>query len=625
MRYLVFYIFLLSVSQLAAQNTSIGTSTLIQVEGGAVLYFGGSATLEGSLTNEGSTIVESDVQVIGAIDNSGNLLIKGDGALDINAQINNSTGADLTIEGNANINGDISNDGELLISGDLNSVVNGIIINTNELDFDTDVQLNGTIDNIGLLDITGEATVDGTLLNPVTGTTSVDGDLTLNTDFINEGILTVSGETSITNAFTNDNEASFNGIVSFNGITNNTMNLTFGSNAIFNGDFTNTGGIIGFADAELNFVNNRFLGDLSFMDRSDLQPISEVILLSSADSTFINNLILDTEGKVSLPSNIVLVQGSLTIENGVLNATNQESFLVEGSINVNPDNAASTFVEGKMLASTSSGETVFPMGINGLPNYIAIISETPDIVVKVECKKPDLDSLFTNDETLGLAKEVVWTIQTLSDSVEVEVAISYSGIDFTDASNFVNAREYDATVQKFGAQDSLFYALRSIETEVTNSVDLFGISVPESGSITTSDKLWVTTKPTVFAIGLSPVLTQPEVYLPNVFAPNGQFADNTIFRPFVGGTTIVSVDFAVFDSFNKKVYASSLSGEDIDLESIGWDGTLNSGLEAPEGVYYYSLSMEYTANAEVSVDYFNGNGGSQVQNFSKLGTVMLVK
>ena len=47
----------------------------------------------------------------------------------------------MTIEGNASINGDIANDGDLLMSGDLNTVVNGNIVNTNELDFDTDVQI----------------------------------------------------------------------------------------------------------------------------------------------------------------------------------------------------------------------------------------------------------------------------------------------------------------------------------------------------------------------------------------------------------------------------------------------------------------------------------------------------
>ncbi|MEP1789454.1 hypothetical protein, partial [Reichenbachiella sp.] len=121
------------------------------------------------------------------------------------------------------------------------------------------------------------------------------------------------------------------------------------------------------------------------------------------------------------------------------------------------------------------------------------------------------------------------------------------------------------------------------------------------------------------------VLTEPEVYLPNVFAPGASINENKIFRPFIGGAVVSSVTFLVYDSFNREVYAETISGEDLSLENLGWDGNLKSGLEAPEGVYYYNISIAYTISNDVSDKYFTAGERDQTQNFSKLGSVLLVK
>ncbi|MEP3389713.1 MAG: FlgD immunoglobulin-like domain containing protein, partial [Reichenbachiella sp.] len=102
-------------------------------------------------------------------------------------------------------------------------------------------------------------------------------------------------------------------------------------------------------------------------------------------------------------------------------------------------------------------------------------------------------------------------------------------------------------------------------------------------------------------------------------------SDNTIFRPFVGGVVVSSISFLIFDSFNREVYTATLTGEDLNLDDLGWDGNLKSGQQAPEGVYYYNVSITYDISEDVSDKYFVNGEREQTQHFSKLGSVLLVK
>jgi len=616
------FILLLIATASKAQHVNFGASTALDIGGNSVLYLGGSTLVDGSITNEGTTIIEEDAVLNSTLNNSGVLEIRGDAVLNASSINNNSAGATWAIRGNSNIEGTVLNDGAFAVAGDLKSVINGSIDNNSDLLFEGNVDINGTVDNGKNLSILGDALVAGTLLNPDGSVTAIEGDLTLNTPFTNGGQFTVSGNSQLSNSLINSNEFVFLGSATFDGMITNNQEMYLGANTLFNSVLNNNGEILSFDDADINFLNNKELGVLTFSDRDELTTINEVVVLSSTDSVFIESLNLNTVGKVTLPSNFVLVRNELNIANGILNTTNQENFLVQGSINVDaPDNTSSSYIEGKMLAVTSANPTVFPMGINGNANFITLNSNTSGIMIKVECRLPNPDSLLTDKKTMGLAQEVEWTIESLSDSAEVQVSVDYSGVNFTQIPNFINAQEYDATLQRFGKEDSVFHALRTIESLSSN----IGTDVPDNGTIKTANKIWLTTKTTRFALGLSPVLTEPVVYLPNVFTPGASFSENQVFRPFIGGAVISAVNFVIFDSFNKEVYAQSLAGEDIDLESIGWDGILNSGLEAPEGVYYYKVSVAYTISEDVSAKYFTANERAQIQNYSKLGSVMLVK
>lgn len=599
-------------------NGLIDNIGLIVVGGNAS---SGSLSTFNNLTEFSVWGIEGNAVLDGTIENDGLIDILGESTISSAALFNNNAGAIWSSEGNASLDGTITNNGEFYVINGAQANVTGSLDNNNEMTLEGDTEVAGILNNTGFMNVIENLAVTGTWANQDGATTIIGGDLDQVTAFENGGIVEVNGEALFSDSFTNKNEMVLTGISAFEGAILNEQKLYLGGNAQFVGDLTNNGEIISFADAELNYEHNRNLGNLSFTDVDQVVPIDEVTLASSADSIFINQLSLNIEGKVTLPTNFVLIQDELAIQQGVLNTTNQENFLVAGNVNVNSATGAPAYVEGKMLAVTTSGTTTFPMGINGNPNYITLNSSKAGVTIKVECKLPNPDSLLTDENTMGLAPDVEWTIQSLSDSAEMTVSVAYSGVDFTNAPNFINAREYDATLQRYDRSDSLYHALRTVESINNNT----GTSVPTEGTIKTADQIWITTKFSKFALGLSPVLTEPEVYLPNVFTPNASMSDNQIFRPFIGGAIVNAVDFAVFDSFNSEIYSSSQTGDDLDLESIGWDGILKNGQDAPEGVYYYKVNIEYLISEDVSDKYFNSGERGQTQSFSKLGSVMLVK
>lgn len=68
------------------------------------------------------------------------------------------------------------------------------------------------------------------------------------------------------------------------------------------------------------------------------------------------------------------------------------------------------------------------------------------------------------------------------------------------------------------------------------------------------------------------------VFIPDVFSPNGDGSNDVL---YVRGPTLVEVDFAVFDRWGKRLFASGSVGH-------GWDGTMG-GERSASGVYVYTL------------------------------------
>ena len=80
---------------------------------------------------------------------------------------------------------------------------------------------------------------------------------------------------------------------------------------------------------------------------------------------------------------------------------------------------------------------------------------------------------------------------------------------------------------------------------------------------------------------IADVLLQPNVYIPNAFAPSGI---NKVFKPVSGFIERSSYSFMIFNRWGEKVFETNDSAE-------GWDGTF-SGKEMPGGLYVYLLKYK---------------------------------
>lgn len=97
----------------------------------------------------------------------------------------------------------------------------------------------------------------------------------------------------------------------------------------------------------------------------------------------------------------------------------------------------------------------------------------------------------------------------------------------------------------------------------------------------------------------------PEYEVGNVFTPNGD-EFNERFQPFT--YSMVEANMKVYNRWGRPVY--KFEGEIPPPTTLwGWDGTINGGAKASEGIYYFILDLKGT----------DGN------NFSEHGTVTLVR
>lgn len=86
-----------------------------------------------------------------------------------------------------------------------------------------------------------------------------------------------------------------------------------------------------------------------------------------------------------------------------------------------------------------------------------------------------------------------------------------------------------------------------------------------------------------------------DVYVPNVFAPQAQEADNRMFTVFGGGGIRSVALLQVFDRFGRQWF----EGRNFPVNDItsGWNGAFGSD-EAPVGVYLWRAVLEYTDGRE---------------------------
>lgn len=365
-----------------------------------------------------------------------------------------------------------------------------------------------------------------------------------------------------------------------------------GGNTTFNGTLTNNGLII--SNRDLDFVNNQIVGNLRFVGPTDQR-------ITALNTLTVTNFELNKQGKLVLLTPQILVSGNMNLLSGVVQSDDITGLLVTGQ----SDNTGEGFVEGRLLGLTAGGPVTFPMGINGFKNYITFTNTTSGIVLLVDCRLPDPDSLLTTEEMVGIADEVEWAVRTVEGVIEASITVDFSGLDLVNFSNgqSIVANEYEPAIVVIQKGDTIHQALISTEASPRNSS-----TAATEGRVVSSSTVTIDTTVTRISVAWLPVVDQPYFFVPNAFSPNGTLEENRLFRPFFSGGEVTSVSIAVYNAYNKQIYAYAESGAELDLSLIGWDGNLSGGQQSEAGVYYYTIQV--IADAQV---------------YKETGSVLLVK
>ncbi len=385
-------------------------------------------------------------------------------------------------------------------------------------------------------------------------------------------------------------------------------NTTFfaGGDASFDGELINDGKAV--FNSDVDFKKNQETGGIKFVGPGQQRMLGDSLTIASMEVDKSEKLLMET-----VWSEVV---GALDIVNGVIETDSSSLFLVTGS----PTPDRNGFVEGPFFGIVGQNKITFPVGINGFKNHLIVSNVEPETVLRVECIRPDPDMLQPTEDMIGVADEVMWVVRAVGSGrlsggrvdlsgksqgslANATISLDFSGVDFENMpnANTIRAEEYDPAIVQYTMADSSF--------SILPTSDMFDTDERTYGVIESNRIVEVGAEPLMLGVAYIPVQLRPTFFVPTAFAPNGAYEDNHVFRPYFAGATVESLVFSVFDSFNAEVYRFSQTGGGIDLDMAAWDGTLNTGLEAPEGLYYYAVSLA-------------ADDGNQYQ---KSGTVLLVK
>ncbi len=377
----------------------------------------------------------------------------------------------------------------------------------------------------------------------------------------------------------------------------NQASFYFGGNTTLNGTVTNNGEIISFSD--LDFVLNRAAGSLRFVGTGDQNL--------SGDTLDVTNMVVDKTGNsnVVLLTDRVVVSGMLDVTNGVVQAEDELDLLVSGS----SDGNGQGFVEGKLVGLSTGQPVTFPMGINGSTNYVTLSGTTSGTVFRVEIEDPDFTDVRTEEDIQAISDEVQWIITSIGAGSDGQLTIDFSGVDLNTANiESINADVYQPAIVALMPGDSLYRVLTSVNDPALNFTSI--TAPPTAGTVPVEDLINVSEEPIRLALAWIPVVDDIEFYIPNSFAPNGTQLENQTFRAFFSGDLVTNYSMTVFNSLNQEIFTTSQSGSNVDISFLGWDGTLNSGQQAPSGVYYYNVVLTSATSTE---------------RFTQIGAVLLVR
>lgn len=350
--------------------------------------------------------------------------------------------------------------------------------------------------------------------------------------------------------------------------------LYFEGNIKLHGDLTNTGTLV--VDRDLDFFSNDSIGNIRLT--------SDVDQFISGDTLYLGNLTINKTGRVALKTNSMLVFGLTDLTSGTIFSDSIGKMVILGGVN----ELGNGYVEGAVVQRTQAGSTVVPVGINGFKNYLTLLQTNAGTFFTLACLPPNPNLLQPEAEMIGVADDHIWIMASLNDSIVTEVRTEYSGIDLTNfaINNPINSDVFQAALAYRTPTDSTFKELASNQNTYRTSTDL------SQGLIESTETVTIKSQPFRIGVSLIPIQVVPVLYIPNSFAPDGQYEENRTFRPFFSGPEVTRVSVRILNSSNNEIYSFDNTGVNLDPGVSSWDGSLPSGGLAPRGIYFYSIQLE---------------------------------
>jgi len=339
-------------------------------------------------------------------------------------------------------------------------------------------------------------------------------------------------------------------------------------NTNFEGILVNNGQIV--SEGGLASPNDLPVGDLEF--------VGDEGRTVSGTNLIIEDFIVNTGGNIILNASSITVQNNLNLTSGKVIADDPNDLFVLGNIVTSRQG----YVEGYLGARKNNAEITFPMGIDDNLNFITFSGADSGNDLLVLIQKPNPIQLIPGEDIQGLADEVEWVVSTDASTADVNVSVNFSGVDLENLPNgqSIRSEKYAPSLELFQEGDSAYQSLT-----ISSLENLDNENFPTSGTIVTSDVVTLSQMVSSFVIGSTPIQLKPAFYVPNAFAPEGEFEENRQWRFYYTGAEITRYSLEIFDSFNTRVHSVGESGSDLDISTIGWDGILPSGQQAPEGIY----------------------------------------
>jgi len=341
-------------------------------------------------------------------------------------------------------------------------------------------------------------------------------------------------------------------------------------NAIFNGELSNMGSS-GFS-GDINFAHNQNIGNVELIGATD-QFIKGIELNADRFSMNKKNRAIIESNKLDITQELVLNSGILSVSSSKL--TVLSGVIIGGSMQSHVTGALS-------IISSGTDNLFFPVG--NANNYGELtIHTTPLGRLTVESLVPDPITLVPGDSLIGLADEAAWQL-TAGENVTLnsQISINYNDLDLQNfpIDNPIRANKY-APVISYLTENGKY---RSMKVGKGSDENLASF-----GNVISEKFIQLNDSTVNLSIGVAPLSDGLKFYVPTIFTPSGNMTANKKFRSFLLGADIEKVEMNVWDKFNNKVFYEYV--EDTPLDETGWDGLFTNGMNAPQGIYYYSVMV----------------------------------